>query len=114
MSFRLKAVDVVTLSTLVAESPHRGRPSKGGELLQEFLASGMTAATVDLGSTDERNSTATSAARYADGAGLHIWLRKLGGPTGTELLMINLSKADAATRRAYENRPRPARRRSGR
>ena len=42
-------------------------------------------------------------------SGGKVWVRKLGGGTGTELLLINLDKASAATRKAYDNRPRVGR-----
>jgi len=51
-----------------------------------------------------------SVTNAAKRAGSQVWVRKLGGGTGTELLLVNLTKADAATRKAYENRPRVGRR----
>jgi hypothetical protein len=109
-SFRLKSVNQQALTDLISQQPQRGRTSKGGELVQQFVESGETAATVDLGSTKERNAVSISAANHARNNDVQVWVRKLGGGTGTELLLINLTKADAATRQAYESRPRPGRR----
>ncbi|MBA2282177.1 MAG: hypothetical protein M3527_02570 [Actinomycetota bacterium] len=106
----MKSVDQGKLSDLIAQTTPRGRTSKGGELIEEFIGGGDVAATVELGSTKERNAIAISAANHARRAGSQIWVRKLGGGTGTELLLVNLAKADAATRKAYETRPRPGRR----
>lgn len=110
MPFKMKPVDRGELASLLAEAPQRGRSSKGAELLEEFLSSGEAAARVDLGSTKERNSVAISLTNAAKRAGSQIWVRKVGGGTGTELLLVNLAKADAATRKAFENRPRVGRR----
>jgi hypothetical protein len=109
MAFRIKPVDQATLTELIAQTPTRGRSSKGAELLEEFIGSGNVAATVQFGSTKERNAVAISAANAARAAGSQIWIRKQGGGNGTDLLLINLTKSDAATRKAYENRPRPGR-----
>ncbi len=109
MAFKIKPVDQATLTELIAQAPTRGRSSKGAELLEEFIGSGNVAATVQLGSTKERNAVAISAANAARAAGSQIWIRKQGGGNGTDLLLVNLTKADAATRKAYENRPRPGR-----
>ena len=69
------------------------------------------AATVDLGSTKERNAVAISAANHTRKSGASVWVRKEGGGTGTELLLVNLSKADAATKQGLrqppEGRPPP-------
>ena len=110
MTFKIKPVDQATLTELIAQTPTRGRSSRGAELLEEFIGSGNVAATVQFGSTKERNAVAISAANAARAAGSQIWIRKLGGGTGNELLLVNLTKADAATRKAYETRPRPGRR----
>ena len=110
MAYKIKPVDQATLTELIAQTPQRGRTSKGAELLEQFISSGNVAATVQLGSTKERNAVAISAANAAKAAGSQVWIRKQGGGTGTDLLLVNLSKADAATRKAYENRPRPGRR----
>ena len=110
MAYKIKPVDQATLAELIAQTQTRGRSSKGKELLEDFIGSGNVAATVQMGSTKERNAVAISAANAARAAGSQIWIRKQGGGTGTELLLVNLSKADAATRKAYENRPRPGRR----
>jgi hypothetical protein len=110
MAFKMKAVDQSALTQLMSQTAPRGRTSRGGELLEEFLGSGNVGATVSLPSTKERNAVAISVTNAARAAGSSIWVRKLGGGTGTELLLVNLSKADAATRKAYETRPRPGRR----
>lgn len=109
MAFKMKPVPKAALSQLIAEMPQRGRRSQGGELLEEFLSSGETAVTVSSGSTKERNSLAISVSNFARRIGAPIWVRKMGGGSGTDLLLVNLSKADAATKKAYENRPRPGR-----
>ena len=109
MSFRMKPVDQAALTDLIAQTPTRGRSSRGAELLEQFIGSGNVAATVQLGSTKERNAVAISTANAAKAAGSQVWIRKQGGGTGTDLLLVNLAKADAATRKAYENRPRPGR-----
>jgi hypothetical protein len=110
MPFKMKPVDKNELAQLLADTPQRGRTSRGAQLLEEFLASGEVATRVQLGSTKERNAIAISLNNAAKRAGSQIWVRKLGGGTGTELLLVNLAKADAQTRRAYENRPRVGRR----
>ena len=113
MAFKMKPVDKSELAELLAEAPQRGRSSRGASLLDEFLASGETATRVQFDSTKDRNAIALSLSNAAKRAGSQIWVRKLGGGTGTELLLINLAKADAGTRRAYENRPRVGRRPAG-
>jgi hypothetical protein len=110
MAFKMKSVDQAGLTQLLSEAPQRGRTSKGGELVEEFIASGNVAATVQLGSTKERNAIAISATNFARSNNISLWVRKQGGGTGTDLLLINLNKANADTRRAYENRPRVGRR----
>ena len=106
----MKPVDRNELAQLLADAPQRGRTSKGAELLEDFVGSGETATRVEFGSTKERNGIAISVTNAAKRAGSQIWVRKIGGGTGTDLLLINLSKADAATRKAYDNRPRVGRR----
>lgn len=110
MPFKMKPVDRNELVKLLSEGPQRGRPSRGVELLEEFVGSGETATRVQFGSTKERNAVAISVSNAAKRAGSQVWVRKLGGGTGTDLLLVNLSKADAATRKAYDNRPRVGRR----
>jgi hypothetical protein len=110
MAFKLKSVDQATLTQMLAKPAPRGRNSKGASLIEEFVGSGDVAATAGFGSTKERNAVAISAANHTRRSGSQIWVRKLGGGAGTELLLVNLTKADAATRKAYENRPRPGRR----
>lgn len=114
MVFKLKSVSPTELAQLIAEAPRRGRSSKGAELIDDFLTSGDVAATAGFGSTRERNSISISASNYCRGTEKQVWIRKLGGATGTELLLINLNKADATTKKAYETRPRPGRRPSKR
>jgi hypothetical protein len=110
MAFKFKAVDQSELSERLARTATRGRTSKGAGLIEEFIESGQVAATVDLGSTKERNAVSISAANHTRKSGAPVWVRKEGGGTGTELLLINLAKSDAATKKAYENRPRVGRR----
>jgi hypothetical protein len=109
-SFKMKPVDQSALAQMLTESSPRGRTSRGGELVDEFIASGNTAVTVQLPSTKERNAIAISATNYARNNDIPLWVKKQGGGTGTDLLLINLSKANAETKRAYENRPRVGRR----
>ena len=80
------------------------------KLIEEFKASGDVAAQVGFGSTKERNSVSVSATNWCRNQGIKVWVRKLGGGTGTDLLLIDLDKADAATKKAYDTRPRPGRR----
>ena len=108
MAFKMKSIDQTVLSDLLSKPTRVGRTSKGAELVDEFLSSGDVAATVDLGSTKERNAVAISAANHVRGTE-SVWIKKLGGGTGTELLLINLSKADAATKKAHRDRPRVGR-----
>jgi hypothetical protein len=110
MPFKMQPVDRSELAELLADAPQRGRTSKGAELLEEFLGSGETATKVQLDSTKDRNAIAISVTNAAKRAGSQLWVRKLGGGTGTDLLLINLTKADAQTRKAYDNRPRVGRR----
>lgn len=110
MAYKLKSVSGNDLSKLIAESQRRGRSSKGAELIEEFVASGDVAATAAFPSTKERNAVSISAANHARNSGAQVWIKKVGGGTGTDLLLVNLAKADAATKRAYENRPRVGRR----
>lgn len=114
MAFKLKSVSQTELAQFIAEAPRRGRSSKGAELIDDFLAAGDVAATADLGSTKDRNAVSISAANYCRNTDRQVWVRKIGGATGTELLLVNLNKADAATKKAYETRPRPGRRPSKR
>jgi hypothetical protein len=114
MPVKLKSVSQEELSKLIAESPRRGRSSRGAELIEDFITSGEVAALAGFGSTKERNAISISASNYTRNAGRQVWVRKLGGGTGNELLLVNLTKADAATRKAYENRPRVGRRPSKR
>jgi hypothetical protein len=110
MAFKLKPVSQPELKDLLTSGPARGRTSKGGTLIDEFITSGEVAATVQFSSTKERNAVALSAANHVRRNDAQIWVRKVGGGTGTELLLVNLAKADAATRKAYDNRPRVGRR----
>jgi hypothetical protein len=109
MPFKMKPVTKDELSQLLAETSPRGRSSKGAELLEDFLASGETATRVGFDSTKERNAISLSLTNAAKRAGSQIWVKKIGGGTGTELLLINLAKSDAATRKAYDSRPRVGR-----
>ena len=106
----MKPVDKSELVELLESQPGRGRTSKGASLLEEFTSSGETACRFEFGSTNERNSMALSIGNAAKRAGSQVWVKKLGGGTGTDLLLVNLAKADAATRRLYDNRPRVGRR----
>lgn len=110
MQYRIKRVDPNELTSLLAEPAQRGRTSKGAELIEQFLGSGEVAGTVSFPSTKERNAVAISASNYVRNKQKKVWIRKQGGGTGTDLLLINLSKAGADVRRAYENRPRVGRR----
>ncbi len=109
-NYKLKPVDQSTLSSLISQPQTRAGSSKGAELIEEFRGSGNVAATVGFGSTKERNAVAISATNHCRNTGAKVWVRKLGGGQGTELLLIDLDKADAATKKAYETRPRPGRR----
>jgi hypothetical protein len=109
MATKLKPVSQAELSERLTRTTPRGRSSKGGALIEEFIASGEVAATAQFGSTKERNAVALSAGNQVRRSGAQIWIRKEGGGTGTELLLVNLTKADAVTRKAYESRPRPGR-----
>ena len=110
MAFKFNSVSQSDLVERLQRTAPRGRTSKGATLIEEFLASGQVAATVDLGSTKERNAVAISASNHTRKSGSQVWVRKEGGGTGTELLLVNLAKANAETRKAYENRPRVGRR----
>jgi hypothetical protein len=110
MSFKMQPVGKDELAELLAEGPRRGRSSKGAELLEQFLSSGEVATKVQFASTKERNAISLSLNNAAKRRGSQLWVKKVGGGTGTELLLINLTKADAATRKAYDNRPRVGRR----
>ena len=109
MAFKIKPVDKGELADLLASAPQRGRSSKGGQLLEEFLGSGETACRVQFDTTKERNGMSLSISNAAKRAGSQVWVRKLGGGTGTDVLLVNLAKADAATRRMYDDRPRVGR-----
>jgi hypothetical protein len=109
MTIKLKSVSEAELDALLARGAPRGRTSMGGTLVENFLTSGDVAATAQMSSTKERNAVALSAANHLRRTGGKVWVRKLGGGTGTELLLINLDKASAATRKAHENRPRVGR-----
>ena len=109
MPAKLKPLSQSELSERLSRTAPRGRSSKGGALIDEFIASGEVAASAQFTSTKERNAVSLSAANHIRRSGSNVWVRKEGGGTGTELLLVNLSKADAATRKAYENRPRPGR-----
>jgi hypothetical protein len=110
MAFKFNAVNQTELSDRLQRTATRGRTSKGATLIEEFLSSGQVAATVDLGSTKERNAVAISASNHTRNSGAQVWVKKEGGGTGTELLLINLGKSNAETKKAYENRPRVGRR----
>ncbi|MEO7555027.1 MAG: hypothetical protein ABIV94_00310 [Acidimicrobiales bacterium] len=109
-SFKLKAVDQQTLSALIKQPQTRAGSSKGAELIEEFKSGSDVAAQVSFASTKERNSVSISATTWARSNGIQIWVRKLGGGQGTDLLLIDLDRADADTKKAYETRPRPGRR----
>ena len=110
MAFKFNAVNQSELNERLQRNAPRGRSSKGAALVDEFVASGQVAASVDLGSTKERNAVAISASNHTRKAGAQVWIRKEGGGTGTELLLVNLAKANAETKKAYETRPRVGRR----
>ena len=109
MAYKMKPVDKSELANLLESQPGRGRASKGAASLEEFMSSGETAVRFEFGSTNERNSMSLSIANAAKRAGSQVWVKKIGGGTGTDLLLVNLAKADAATRRLYDNRPRVGR-----
>src|SRR5262249_37496816 len=108
-TFKLKAVDQATLTNLISQPQTRAGSSKGAALVEEFKASGNMAAQVTFASTKERNSVSISATNWSRDHGIRVWLRKPGGRLGPDLLPTALARADAATRKAYENRPRPGR-----
>lgn len=109
MAYKLKSVAKDELADLLADAPSRGRTSEGATLLEQFLGSGEAAARVDAGDAKKRNALAISVNTAVKRSGTQLWVRKVGGAAGTELLLINLSKADAATRKAYDNRPKVGR-----
>lgn len=113
MAFKFNTVDQAELTDRLKQNAPRGRSSKGANLIDEFLASGQVAASVDLGSTKERNAVAISASNHTRKTGSQVWVRKEGGGTGTELLLVNLAKANAETRKAYEARPKVGRKPKG-
>jgi hypothetical protein len=104
--FKLKSVTAAQLSDLMTKPAPRGRTSKGQELIEEFLASGEVAASVALPSDKERNAVSISAGNFVRRAGSKVWIRKTGP---TELLLINLDKAPAEVKKAYDSRPRVGR-----
>jgi hypothetical protein len=108
-TYKFKAVDQAALTDMLSQSQTRAGTSKGAELIEEFKASGNIAAEVSLPSTKVRNSVSISATNWCRSKGIKVWVRKVGGGTGTDLLLIDLDRADAATKRAYDNRPRPGR-----
>lgn len=106
--FKIKPIakeDVVGLIT----APTSTRKGKGGELVDSFLAGNHAAGSVTFASTKERNAVTVSANNYIKSAGSPVWIRKQGGATGTDLLLINLDLADDATKAAHASRPRPGR-----
>jgi hypothetical protein len=109
-AYKLKAVDPATLTSLISQPQTRAGSSKGAELIDEFLSSGNVAASVAFPSTKDRNSVSISASNYCRNNGVKVWVRKLGGGQGAELLLVNLDKADGTTKKAFDNRPRPGRR----
>ena len=113
-AFKLKPIEASEIAALISKPQTRAGSSKGAELINEFKASGNVAATVSFASTKERNSVSVSATNWCRNNDIKVWVRKLGGGSGTELLLIDLDKADDATKRAYETRPRPGRRPSKR
>lgn len=113
MAFKFNSVNQSELTERLQRSAPRGRTSKGASMVDEFLSSGQVAASVDLGSTKERNAVAISAANHTRKSGAQVWIKKEGGGTGTELLLINLGKANAETKKAYESRPRVGRKPKG-
>jgi hypothetical protein len=113
MALKLIPVDETALHDKLTAGTTSGRASKGTALLEQFLQSDLPAAELDCGSTKERNSVALSTANAVKASGAKVWVRKEGGGTGTRLLLINLAKASAATKRAYESRPRVGRKPNG-
>lgn len=105
-AFKLKPVSVNQLTELLATTTPRGRTSKGQELIEEFLGSGETAVTVDVGDTKERNALTISASNFVRRAGHKIWVKKAGS---SQIALINLAKAPADVKKAYDNRPRVGR-----
>lgn len=111
MPFKLTPIKADELSELVTKAATRTRTSEGMELVDDFLASGEVAATVDLPDTKKRNSLSMSAGNYVRNAGHKVWVKKAPGST-TALVLVNLDKASADVKKAYENRPRPGRKAS--
>ncbi len=110
MAYKMKPVNPQDLAVMISRPQTRAGTGMGATLVEDFRGSGNVAATVSFGSSKERNSASISATNYCRKVGAKIWVRKLGGGTGTDLLLIDLDKADAATKKAYDSRPRPGRR----
>lgn len=106
MTFTFEDVDLKEVEESIRKAPARGRTSAGGELVNEFLASGKDAARVPFGTEQDRNKIVTSANNFIRGANLDVWVRKDGK---NALMLINLDKASKEIRDAYANRPRPGR-----
>ena len=105
--FKLKRVPANELPALMSQRTSGGRSSRGQELVDQFLASGQTAASVELRSTKERDGLAISAANYIRRGEHRVWIRK---SSPIELLLINLAKAPADVVKAHSARPRVGRR----
>ena len=87
----------------------RNRVSKGRELIEQFLAENVVAATHECTSPKDRDSLSTSARTFLRGkTDLKVWVRK---ESPTELLLINVDLADDDTKSDFEaafNRGRQA------
>lgn len=104
MAFDFKAVKPEDLKEAVTKAPARGRTSRGQVMLEEFLASGQVAATVTFSTPQERNSLKTSAMNFQRKSGVGpVWVRNSGD---TGLMLINVEKAPADVKKAYEGRPK--------
>lgn len=105
-SFTFKSVPADQLSELLQKRTRQGRTSRGQSLIEDFLASSDVAATVAFGTDRERNSVAVSASNFIRTSGQKVWIKK---SSPTELLLVNLAKAPADVKKAYEKRPRVGR-----
>lgn len=109
-TININPIPASELAERIAKPIPRARRSKGFKIVEEFLHSGNVAAVVTAPDKVERDRVLVSIKTYlnfsAQGRAATVWA-KVSSPT--EILLINIDKADEATRKAYENRPKAGR-----
>ena len=108
-TFSITPISPIDLQDRLNRRTERSRYSKGSKIVTKFLDGEAAAVSVKTKDVVERNKVIASCKSYiasSQGDNVTVWAK---ASTPTEILLVNLTKADAATKTAYKNRPRVGR-----